>query len=610
MRSANFWFLSATLQRAIQSGVLKMADSSTRDAAIRRELGVPPTFDLVRHARNLARVFFPALVIALLVGGIVYAVRGSATPVYQSDIVAEVQSASQIVVTDANLGQLVAPYVALATDSDVVAAIHDQLNNGWTTADVSSHISVTPGTSPALVFVKATAFSQADADALARIVVATLSDAQARRNADTLDRRTRVLTDDIARLNGDLDAARRESLDEYETPADDPTIKADLDARLEQLRQLRSTVSGSDRLQLLSAPAGTGLPVAPKPLVESAVAFLVVLILAAEILSACRGRFSSRVTDAWARRTARKYGASLLLQHSEAAEFPPNLALTICQRASLGDHVLVLSGDGVPSTSWDVPAHVRSGVSRYSLKSDWWSRFDSSGTGFALIVVSAQQSNQREIVECLRALAEVDVARTLVLVGPSAPEPLLDVLTLAVLRRRRRPASSVKLAAEPTNSATNSQTPSDSAWVKSGAPRLNEPSVAVPYGMDTSDLVSRRDRASLVDAKTVSIAKKNLPKATPKPSAGVELEEPQVVQTVDVEGAGVEASVVETSGAETTSTDATGVKASGEADGIDSEASTERIMLTSKDIAEIRKRRQRTRVSLIRSDSADGQSES
>jgi hypothetical protein len=130
--------------------------------------------------------------------------------------------------------------------------------------------------------------------------------------------------------------------------------------------------------------------------------------------------------------------------------------------------------------------------------------------------------------------------------------------------------------------------------------------------MDTSDLVSRRDRASLVDAKTVSIAKKNLPKgtATPKSSAGVELEEPQVVQTVDVEGAGVEASVVEASGAETTSTDATGVKASGEADGIDSEASTERIMLTSKDIAEIRKRRQRTRVSLIRSDSADGQSES
>lgn len=82
------------------------------------------------------------------------------------------------------------------------------------------------------------------------------------------------------------------------------------------------------------------------------------------------------------------------------------------------------------------------------------------------------------------------------------------------------------------------------------------------------------------------------------------------MQAVDVEGAGVEASAVEISGAESTSNDATGVKASGEADGIDSEASTERIMLTSKDIAEIRKRRQRTRVSLIRSDSADGQSES
>ena len=194
-----------------------MADTSTRDAAIRRELGVPPTFDLVGHVRNLARILFPALVIALAVGGLVYAVRGSATPVYQSDIVAEVQSASQVVVTDANLGQLVAPYVALATDSDVVANIRSQLNNGWTAEDVSSHISVTPGTSPSLVFVKATAFSQDDADTLARTVVVTLSDAQARRNAEALDRRTRVLTDDIARLNGDLDAARQRSLDEDET---------------------------------------------------------------------------------------------------------------------------------------------------------------------------------------------------------------------------------------------------------------------------------------------------------------------------------------------------------------------------------------------------------
>ena len=275
MRSANFWFLSATLQRAIQSGVLKMADSSTRDAVIRRELGVPPTFDLVRHARNLARVFFPRSCHRIARRWDCLRCAGKR----DTGVSIRHRRGGSVCLSDRRDGREprpvgLPPYVALATDSDVVAAIHDQLNNGWTTADVSSHISVTPGTSPALVFVKATAFSQADADALARIVVATLSDAQARRNADTLDRRTRVLTDDIARLNGDLDAARRESLDEYETPADDPTIKADLDARLEQLRQLRSTVSGSDRLQLLSAPAGTGLPVAPKPLVESAVAFL------------------------------------------------------------------------------------------------------------------------------------------------------------------------------------------------------------------------------------------------------------------------------------------------------------------------------------------------
>ena len=267
MRSANFWFLSATLQRAIQSGVLKMADSSTRDAVIRRELGVPPTFDLVRHARNLARVFFPALVIALLVGGIVYAVRGSATPVYQSDIVAEVQSASQIVVTDANLGQLVAPYVALATDSDVVAAIHDQLNNGWTTADVSSHISVTPGTSPALVFVKATAFSQADADRagtnsrrhLERRAGATQC-RHAGSSYPSSHRRHRSIERGLgrsaARKLGRIRDARRRS--DYQGGSR-REAGAVAPVEIDRIRFRPTAVA--------FRPRGTGLPVAPKPLV-------------------------------------------------------------------------------------------------------------------------------------------------------------------------------------------------------------------------------------------------------------------------------------------------------------------------------------------------------
>lgn len=579
-----------------------MADTSTRDAAIRRELGVPPTFDLVGHVRNLARVLFPALVIALAVGGLVYAVRGSATPVYQSDIVAEVQSASQVVVTDANLGQLVAPYVALATDSDVVANIRSQLNNGWTAEDVSSHISVTPGTSPSLVFVKATAFSQDDADTLARTVVVTLSDAQARRNAEALDRRTRVLTDDIARLNGDLDAARQRSLDEDETPTDDPTVKADLDARLEQLRQLRSADSGSDRLQLLSAPSGTGVPVAPKPLVESAVAFLAALILAAEILSACRGRFSSRVTDAWARRTARKYGASLLLQHSLAAEFPSNLALTISQRASLGDHVLVLLGDSISSKSWKVPVNVESKVSRFPLQSDWWSRIDSNGTAFALIVVSAQDVSQPEIVDCLRALAEVDVVRSLVLVGPRAPEPLVDVLTLSVLRRRRRPTDSARHVVESNDSNAIVQTPPDNPGMNHAAPQPNESPVAESSGAESNSVVSRKVRASLLDAKTVSIEKKQLPTsvAARKPSSVVE----DHVQDVDSGVSEVETSATDAAGADALGVDRPGPDNSREPEDINSDASTERIMLTSKDIAAIRQRRQTARENLARPDSS------
>lgn len=53
-----------------------MSDARARDAAIRRELGVPPTFDLVAHVRNLSRVMLPALMIALIAGGAMYLVRG------------------------------------------------------------------------------------------------------------------------------------------------------------------------------------------------------------------------------------------------------------------------------------------------------------------------------------------------------------------------------------------------------------------------------------------------------------------------------------------------------------------------------------------------------
>ncbi|WP_141210697.1 hypothetical protein [Rhodococcus sp. OK302] len=537
--------------------------------------------------RNLSRVVLPALVIALIVGGFVYMVRGSATPVYESDIVAEVQTGAQVVVTDANLGQMVAPYIALSTDSAVVAEIERKMGNGWAGADVSSHIAVAPGTSPALVFVKATGFSQDESDKLARVVVETLSDAQGQRNAETLDRRTKILTDDIARLNSQLAAARQKSIDNYETAKDDPTVAADLDARLEQLRQLRAAESNSDRLQLLSAPSGTGLPVAPKPFVESAVAFLVVLILVAEILVVCRGRFSSRVTDAWARRTAKKFGASLLVQHSSVAEMPSNVALTLSQRTSLGDHVLVLVGEGVDMNSWDVPEGLQARVSVHALSSNWWSVVDSSGTAFAIVVVSAQDADQSEIASCLRTLAEVDVARSLVLVGPAAPEPVIDFITLSSLRGRSgdtKPVSSAAVVGEPMlreDTSLHLRGVTEDVNGVMGAPSSSAKVASGPV-VDSGD---RRTRAGLIDAQTVTIDRRRLsalePEKHPSP-----VESPRAVDAGDLDGVDVVNHV----------------------DDINSEAATERIMLNTSKKGKTRDGRPVSRVGLLRHEGTRGTS--
>ena len=564
-----------------------MSDARARDAAIRRELGVPPTFDLVAHVRNLSRVMLPALMIALIAGGAMYLVRGSESPVYESDIVAEVQAGAQVVVSDANLGQLVAPYIALSSDSAVVASIQSRMDNGWAASDVSSHITVTPGTSPALVLVKATGSSQEEADRLARTVVEILSDAQAQRNAETLALRTKTLTDDIARLNSQLAAARQESIDNDETPIADPTTSADLDARLEQLRQLRASDSAADRLQLLSAPTGTGLPVAPKPLAEAAVVFLVVLILVAEILVGCRGRFSSRVTDAWARRASKKFGASLLVQHTPVAEIPSNVALTLSQRASLGDDVLVLLGDGVDTNWWHVPENLQSRIAIHPLKSEWWSKIDSSGTEFAIVVVSARKAQQQDLVDTLRALAEVDVTRSLVLVGPAAPEPFIELVTLSRFRGRRDTSSPASPRPKPG----------------SPAPPMSVPPVAVPqaHSVNLIKPVDRTDRGKLIDAQTVTIERNCLPASAAKKTreTGVETAVPRTDQDGDGAPDGVDAA---TDGGDINSGDIN----SGD---INSEAPTERIMLMNKKKSDIRNGQSVTRVGLLRHEGAEGESD-
>lgn len=329
-----------------------MSEPTIRDAELRRELGVPPSVDLVGHARELMRVAIPAAVVAVLVALLVFFVRGNSAGTYESSLIAEITTSDETTGTDATLGQLIAPYVALSEDSGVVAAVAAEL--GTDPATLGSAFDVGYGSSPTLVTVTARAGSQADADRLAQAVVTQLDRAQTERDR-------------------------------------------------------------TERLEVLSAPAGSGAKVSPQPAAEAGVAFFGVLVLVAELLVALNGRFGSANTPAWARRVARRYRTAVQVDSAEQAQFPLDTVVMLQQRASLGDSVLVLRGTGVRVDVAMFGPTERITVS--GLEQQWWTDTRTEKLALAVIVVRAQAHERVAVEAAMRALAEIDVPVRLVVVG-------------------------------------------------------------------------------------------------------------------------------------------------------------------------------------------------
>ena len=392
-----------------------MLEGNIRDAELRRELGVPPAVDLLGHARELARVALPAAVAAAVVALAVFFVRDSGPGVYESTVVVEIRSSAAVSGSDASLGQLIAPYVALSEDSRVVAAIAAEV--GEDPAALSGNIWVDYGTSPTLLTVTARDGSQEEADRLAQVVVAALDQAQSTRNRTALESRIADLDGIVAGLRAELAAGADDSTDDG---SPDPVLQAELDSRLDQLRAVRSG-AGAEHLQVLAAPAGSGTKVSPKPKAEAAVAFLFTLIVVAELLVALNGRFGRTVTPAWARRTSRRYRTALQVDTSGTPRLPLDTVVMLQQRASLGEAILVLDGSGVepdPDVFGDDAAER---IIRCGLTDQWWKQLRQEKVGLALIVVTTGSEDRAAVEDSLRALAEIDVPTRLVVLSAEKP---------------------------------------------------------------------------------------------------------------------------------------------------------------------------------------------
>ncbi|MFZ3393205.1 hypothetical protein TVH25_08040 [Rhodococcus sp. 7Tela_A2] len=402
-----------------------MLEGNIRDAELRRELGVPPAVDLLGHARELARVALPAVVAAAVVALAVFFVRDSGPGVYESTVVVEIRSTDAVSGSDASLGQLIAPYVALSEDSRVVAAIAAEV--GEDPAALSENVSVDYGTSPTLLTVTARDGSQEEADRLAQVVVAALDQAQSTRNRTALESRIADLDGIVAGLRAELAAGTDDTTD----GSPDPLLQAELDSRLEQIRAVRAG-AGAEHLQVLASPASSGTKVSPKPVAEAAVAFLFTLIVVAELLVALNGRFGRTVTPAWARRTSRRYRTALQVDTSGIPRLPLDTVVMLQQRASLGEAILVLNGSGVEADPDIFGDDAAERIIRCGMTEQWWKQLRQEKVGLALIVVTTGSEDRAVVENSLRALAEIDVPTRLVVLSvdkPPAPEKDKPVAT-------------------------------------------------------------------------------------------------------------------------------------------------------------------------------------
>lgn len=373
---------------------------------------VPPPIDLAGHIRDLGRVLLPAFVVGVLVAAAVFGLRSSLVDKeYSATVITQVTPSGEVVAGDAFVEQLRAPFMSLAEDDNVLKQVLTQVDTGWDAATLRSHLTLSPGTSPALLAFTVSASSPQLAQQIARATVTTVAQA-------AFSNRAR----DVGRQVDELQATIAAEQTRNATLAARSSARALSDARISELQtQLSTLQSGSaNTLGVLSSPEPSSSPIAPKPLPESLVAGLVAFILAAELFVLLRSRVGRRPNRMWARRVAHKNGARLTVDDG-VHTVPPLLISTLAQRHRRGRAALVLLGSG---TSFPAPV-TESGpqIIRAPLASEWWADADLSDLVLAVVVVSTKSSDRALAEQGLQQLKDLGGPRHLLLQKPRSGTP-------------------------------------------------------------------------------------------------------------------------------------------------------------------------------------------
>ncbi len=400
------------------------------DAAHRAD--VPPSIDLAGHMRELGRALLPALLIAVLVGAAVFYVRSELTEkLYSASIVTEVKPSQTLIPGDAFIEQMRAPFIELSSDTEVLGEVASQVGTDMTASELDSNLSLSPGTSPALLTFEVTAESPELARELAQSMVAEVSQTAAENYA-------RDTTSQVERLQASIadQEARVDSL------APDDPARVPAETQLASLREQLATVQNTsgDQLVILASPPQSTEPVSPKPVSEALVAALTALIVAAELIVLLRGRFGSKPTRSWARRVAKKTGAEY--DTALADTLPPVLVARIDALARDGVDpptnarhstrrrdavIVVLVGDDAayqpPESYASYTTPLRSAVVTMGLTDEWWRAVDVADVDTVVVLLSKGGRDRKEAERTLRRIAQFDRPAYLLLQSKSKNRP-------------------------------------------------------------------------------------------------------------------------------------------------------------------------------------------
>jgi succinoglycan biosynthesis transport protein ExoP len=246
--------------------------------------------DLVEHFRVIGRNWWRILLVSALVGGAVYAWSARKAKVYQASTLLSVSAGRADIGTSATKDEttfLATTYAQLATAKPVLnTAAHDSgLGISETTAE--SRVSASESGGVGFVTIDATGPSVQDATKLANATAKSLI-AQVNHDEDL------AVQQDLGNVNRQIQSLQAQL---SALPADSPQ-RAALETQYTALLTASVTrqTQPRNRIDAVSSASGSTTPISPKPVPNALLAFLVALVVTAELTVALRAwgdRFSA-----------------------------------------------------------------------------------------------------------------------------------------------------------------------------------------------------------------------------------------------------------------------------------------------------------------------------